>query len=48
MAALSSTTNYLVAGEGGGGKRSKAKQLNIPIITETELRNMVLGDDNGA
>ena len=44
MAAISSTTNYLVAGEGGGGKRSKAKQLNIPVITETELRNMVLGD----
>lgn len=48
MSAVSSTTNYLVAGEGGGGKRAKAQQLNIPVITEDELRNMILGDKDGA
>ncbi len=31
------TTDYLVAGDGGGGKRDKAIELQIPVIDETEL-----------
>lgn len=30
-------TDYLVSGDGGGGKRNKAKKLDIPIISLEEL-----------
>lgn len=41
MGAISGTTSYLVAGEGGGSKREKAAKLNIPIIDEAALLAMI-------
>lgn len=41
MGAISGTTTYLVAGEGGGSKREKAVKLNIPIIDEAALLAMI-------
>jgi DNA ligase (NAD+) len=38
---LSSKTSYLLAGEGGGGKRLEAEKLNIPIIDENFLQNLL-------
>jgi len=38
--AVTGSLDYLVAGEGGGSKRSKAKALGIKIITEDELMEM--------
>lgn len=38
---ITKNTDYLVAGEGGGSKRSKAEKLNIPIINEETLRKMM-------
>lgn len=38
---VTKNTHYLVAGEGGGSKRDKAVKLNIPIISETDLMNML-------
>ncbi|MEN9881076.1 MAG: ligase, NAD-dependent [Candidatus Parcubacteria bacterium] len=41
MSSVSKNTSYLLAGEGGGSKRSDAEKYNIPIINEDELRNMI-------
>ena len=41
VGSITKNTNYLVAGEGGGSKRSKAEKLNIPIINEETLRKMM-------
>jgi DNA ligase (NAD+) len=38
---VSAKTSYLVAGEGGGSKRDKAVELNIPIVSEHELKSMI-------
>lgn len=40
-ASISSKTSFLVAGEGGGGKRAKAEKLGVPIIDEEMLRRMM-------
>ncbi len=34
---ITASTSYLLAGEGGGSKRKKAEDLNIPIISEEEF-----------
>ena len=39
---VSKNTDYLVAGEGGGGKRNDALSLEVKIIDEAELKNMLL------
>ena len=41
VGSITKNTDYLVAGEGGGSKRSKAEKLNIPIINEETLRKMM-------
>lgn len=38
---ISSKTDYLLAGEGGGSKRDKAGQLGVTILSEDELRTMI-------
>jgi len=38
---VSAKTSYLVAGDGGGSKRDKAVELNIPIVSEHELKSMI-------
>jgi DNA ligase (NAD+) len=39
---ISSKTNYIVAGDQmGPSKREKAEQLNIPIITEFDFKNLI-------
>jgi DNA ligase (NAD+) len=41
---VSSKTDYLLAGEGGGSKRDKAEQLGVKILSEEELRSLAGGD----
>lgn len=38
---VSKKTSYLLAGEDAGSKLTKAKELNIPILTETEFLAML-------
>lgn len=38
---VSSKTNFLLAGEGGGSKQTKAESLDVPVIGEEELNTML-------
>ncbi|MFH5831556.1 NAD-dependent DNA ligase LigA [Halalkalibaculum sp. DA3122] len=38
---VSSNTDYLLAGESPGSKYDKAQELEIPVISEEDLRNMI-------
>lgn len=38
---ISSKTDYLLSGEGGGSKRTKAESLEVPIIDEEEFRSLI-------
>jgi DNA ligase (NAD+) len=40
---VSASTDYLLAGAGGGSKRAKAEQLGVPVISEAELADLVEG-----
>ena len=40
---ISAKTHYLLCGEGGGSKRDKAVQLNVPILDEAALQSMIAG-----
>ena len=43
--AVSKSTSYLVAGEGGGSKRDKAAKLGVPVIDEATLLRMIEGGE---
>lgn len=38
---VSSKTHFLLAGEGGGSKQTKAESLGVPVIGEDELKEML-------
>ena len=38
---VSKKTSYVVAGENAGSKLTKARDLNIPILTEEEFLKML-------
>lgn len=42
---VSSKTSYVLVGDSPGSKADKARQLNIPIISEAELKTMVGAND---
>jgi DNA ligase (NAD+) len=42
---VSSKTSYVLVGDSPGSKADKARQLNIPIISEAELKMMVGAND---
>ena len=45
VSGITGRTDYLVAGEAPGSKLEKAKQANIQIIGESELKEMAGGDE---
>ncbi|HEY2869864.1 MAG TPA: NAD-dependent DNA ligase LigA [Gaiellales bacterium] len=38
---VSKSTDYLLAGAGGGAKRARAEELGVPVLTEAELADLV-------
>jgi DNA ligase (NAD+) len=42
---ISRKVDFLVAGADAGGKRTKAKELGIPILTEEEFLAMLGGKE---
>jgi DNA ligase (NAD+) len=38
---VSASTDYLLAGAGGGSKRTRAEKLGVPVISEAELADIV-------
>ena len=37
---VTSNTDYLLAGAGGGSKRAKAEELGVPVISEHDLAEL--------
>ena len=37
---VSKNTSYLIAGEKAGGKKAKAEQLGVPVLTEAQFKEM--------
>jgi DNA ligase (NAD+) len=44
VAAVSGTTDFLIAGEGGGSKRDDAERLGVTVLGETDLRAALTGE----
>jgi|688.fasta_scaffold02852_9 DNA ligase (NAD+) len=40
---VSRSTDYVVAGENAGSKLDKAKQLNVPVLTEDQFQQLIRG-----
>ena len=40
---ISTKTDYLLAGEGGGSKRTKAESLGVAVINEADLDELLKG-----
>ena len=38
---VTSKTDYLLAGEGGGSKHAKADSIGVPIINETQFKELI-------
>ena len=38
---VSKKTDYVIAGEKAGSKLTKAKELGVPVLTETEFMAMI-------
>ena len=38
---ISKSTDYLLAGAGGGAKRAKAEELGVPVISEADFEELV-------
>lgn len=45
VAAVSAKTDYLLVGEGGGGKRAKAEAIGVTIIDEQRFLKMIKGEE---
>jgi DNA ligase (NAD+) len=45
---VSSSTDYLLAGAGGGSKRAKAEQLGVAVISEADLDRLVADPPGGS
>ena len=43
---VSKATDYVLAGEDPGSKYAKAQRLEVPIISEADLRRLLAGDDS--
>lgn len=41
VSSVSKKTNYLVAGDGGGGKRADAEKNNVRLLSEKEFLNLI-------
>src|SRR5205085_284891 len=44
---VSSSTDYLLAGAGGGSKRTRAESLGVPVISQAELEELIAGSVDG-
>ncbi len=40
---VSRSTDYVVVGENAGSKLEKAKQLNVPVLTEDQFQQLIRG-----
>jgi DNA ligase (NAD+) len=45
---VSASTDYVLAGEGGGSKRAKAEALGVPVIDLAELERLAAGAETAA
>jgi DNA ligase (NAD+) len=45
---VSASTDYVLAGEGGGSKRARAEALGVPVIDLAELERIVAGAETAA